>query len=180
MAKKEKAKKKPEQRSEMLEKKILSIIEEKGDKYARSNRRLEMSMDKLEGKTTMIFGGIIVVGIVIIVFAVFGLHKVSKLDSRIEALKEAQSKFEQAKDNESNYETYLDAAFPTNGKIYEVSDATFYSDPNCENKLQNVKFISMETQMCKDEDGHSVNAYRMANDQICYSRYSVIGFTQCK
>lgn len=66
--------------------------------------------------------------------------------------------------------TYVSLKFPSDGNYYKEAydSVTFYSDPECTQKIFNVRFMSPEVDSTQAENGLSIYCLRMDNGKICY------------
>lgn len=183
MAKKEKEKR---QQKKMADEKIFSDIVEVRNRFHRLDRKLEESIidqeEQMGKQSSRFFIELIVVAaIVLIALATLEIWTSYKLYSQLEVL---ESDVMSETSNESSYETYLELAFPSNGTLYEPvsEDIAFYSDPDCTNKINNVKFVSFYGEDVLLHDSSKVYCYRMSNGEICYSRQALSynDFIECK
>lgn len=69
-------------------------------------------------------------------------------------------------------DTYLSLCFRTYGEYYkeETGEITFYAEPTCETKLEDVRFISRDVDYKDLGNGSYVYCMRMDNGKICYSK----------
>lgn len=78
--------------------------------------------------------------------------------------------------------TYVSLKFPSDGNYYKEAydSVTFYSDPECTQKISNVRFMSAKIDSAQAENGLSIYCLRMDNGKICYCTDSPYLITETK